>query len=309
MNLSTLSAYYGGLGLGADRQSGNFYGIYGGYHVCVDTSNLNNGQLSYVFSVTCGGAEPDETLLRQTVKGIKRVRNVSVVGHRVTVLLSFGSFGGQKRLDESKAALDAIVGILRQSGCQDCCQDCGNVTETAACIVKGIPVHLCHDCYSRQAEAVGQAALAEQRKPENLAGSAVGALLGSLIGVLAIVVLEQLGYVAVISGIIMAVCTLKGCEMMGGKMTRNSVIISVIIMVVMVLVGDWIDWALVVSSAWELDFVTSFRLVPVLLVEDALEGYWSNLLWLYLFTAVGAVPSILSYRKKQIDDASVYVMN
>lgn len=52
-------------------------------------------------------------------------------------------------------------------------------------------------------------AVAKQPKPENIVGGIVGALLGSLLGVLCIVVLGQAGYVAALSGVIMAVGVLK----------------------------------------------------------------------------------------------------
>lgn len=42
----------------------------------------------------------------------------------------------------------------------------------------------------------------------------MGALLGSLVGVVSIIIFSQLGYVAALSGVIMAVCTLKGYEML-----------------------------------------------------------------------------------------------
>ena len=58
---------------------------------------------------------------------------------------------------------------------------------------------------------------------------------------------QQLGYVAAISGAIMAVCALKGYELLGGKLTKKGVIISVVIMIVMTYVGDRVDWAITVS--------------------------------------------------------------
>lgn len=52
----------------------------------------------------------------------------------------------------------------------------------------------------------------EQRKkrPENVVAGVVGAFLGTLLGVVCTVVIGQLGYVASVSGLIMAVGALKG---------------------------------------------------------------------------------------------------
>lgn len=56
---------------------------------------------------------------------------------------------------------------------------------------------------------------AELGKKENVVAGVVGALLGSLLGVACIVLLGQLGYVAAVSGIVMAICTMKGYELLG----------------------------------------------------------------------------------------------
>ena len=78
-------------------------------------------------------------------------------------------------------------------------------------------------------------------------GGIVGALVGSLLGVACIVILSQLGYVAALSGVVMAVCTLKGYEIGSGKLSKRGIVISVILMLVMTYVGDRLDWAITVS--------------------------------------------------------------
>lgn len=306
MNVKELASYYAQYGLRVDPQSGNLFGSCGGYHVCLVTTNLSGKRLSYVFSVTCGGAGPAESALRQAINGNKAIKKVSVIRYRVTFEVRFKGLNEQRYLD---GALDEMVGFLRQLGCQDCCQDCGSVTETTTCVVKGAPIHLCQDCYNRQAMAIEQAALEKEGTPENVVGGTVGALLGSLIGVVAIIVLERLGVVSALSGIVMAVCTLKGYELISGKMTRKGTIISVIVMVVMVLVGDWIDWAVLISMTVETDILTSLSLVPLVVFdEEVVSSYLGNLALIYVFTALGAVPSILNYQKKQANATSVYVM-
>ena len=93
----------------------------------------------------------------------------------------------------------------------------------------------------------GNLAMLEQQnaqKTENLAGGIAGALIGSLLGVVCIVLLSQLGYVAAISGVLMAVGVLKGYEKLGGKLTKKGIVISMIIMVFMTYAGDRMDWAI-----------------------------------------------------------------
>lgn len=298
-------------GLKLDRQSGNLFGVRGGYHVCMVTDNPTNNQFSITFSVSRDGAAPDQTELRQAIKGIKSISGVTTAGYQAIFFFRGAGLSGKKTVETGGEALEEAIGVLRNLGYQDCCQGCGSVTATATCMAGGVPMHLCQDCYNAKSSMAGQNQQMENQKKENLVGGIVGALLGSLVGVIAIIILSQLGYVAAISGIIMAVCTLKGYELLGGKITKKGVIASVIVMLVMVYVGDRLDWAIVVSRELGMDFFTSFRAVPILMEEGMIDSgsYAGNLAMIYLFTAIGAVPTILGHLKKKAQANTVYVMN
>lgn len=137
---------------------------------------------------------------------------------------------------------------------------------------------------------------AVQEKRENVIGGIVGAFLGSLIGVAVIVVLEQLGYVAAISGIVMGVCAFKGYELLGGKLSKLGVVISVLIMIIMIWVGTRASWALVLQKEiyTEESFFTVFRLFDQVLDElkamgaDITSDFTKDLIMQYVFAAIGA---------------------
>ena len=135
----------------------------------------------------------------------------------------------------------------------------------------------------------------EQRKRrENVVAGVVGAFLGSLVGVVCAVVIGQLGYVASISGLIMAVCALKGYELLGGKLSKKGAAISLALILAMTYFAHRLTWAIALADALEgeLGIWESFRVIPQLLKDKVLEGapYWGDLALLYLFTLVGAVP-------------------
>ena len=136
----------------------------------------------------------------------------------------------------------------------------------------------------------------------------VGALLGSLLGVVCIIILSQLGYVAAISGVIMAVCTLKGYELLGGKLSNKGIAIACVLMLVMTFVGDRLDWAIVVSRSLGTDFFTSFRAISYLMAEGAIDSgsYVGNLVLLYLFVLLGAVPTVIGTLRSRKQSAKIY---
>lgn len=160
-------------------------------------------------------------------------------------------------------------------------------------------MHLCPECAGRMRNDVTLATRKKDGKSENVIGGIVGAFLGSVLGVICIIIFGQMGRVAVASGIVMAVCTIKGYELLGGKFTKKGVVISCLLMIVMTFVGNNIDWAIDIAEFFEVDIFSAFRGVIPLLQEGYLEAstYYYNLILLYVFTAIGAVPTVIGALK------------
>lgn len=138
----------------------------------------------------------------------------------------------------------------------------------------------------------------ERTRKENIVAGVVGAFLGSLIGVVCTVVIGQLGYVAAISGLIMAVCALKGYELLGGTLSKKGVAVSAVLILAMTWFAHRLSWAVALAIALEqeLTILESFRAIPYMLESGILESrpYWGDLVMLYLFTLLGAVPTIIN---------------
>lgn len=135
----------------------------------------------------------------------------------------------------------------------------------------------------------------KKQRRENVVAGVVGAFLGTLVGVLCTVIIGQLGYVASVSGLIMAVGALKGYELLGGTLSKKGAVISCVFILIMTYLAHRLTLAFAVTSALSIGVFDSFQLVPALVSEGILEAraYWGDLALLYLFTLLGAVPTIL----------------
>lgn len=204
-------------------------------------------------------------------------------------------------------SIQALTAFLHMTGFQNCCQVCGQDTPSS-CYISGSYMHLCPDCYGKIQHDTTLATSQNQSKHENVVGGTVGALLGSLLGVLSILLFSQMGYVAAISGVIMAVCTLKGYEMLGGKLTKKGIVISVVLMVLMTVVGNQLDWAIALTKEVDVDILTAFRVIPQLLKEEIIDlaSYFGNLIMQFLFVLLGAVPTIISNLKNRQVQGRIY---
>lgn len=135
---------------------------------------------------------------------------------------------------------------------------------------------------------------------ENVFLGIIGAFVGSLIGAICIVLLGQFGYIASICGVVMGICALKGYALLGKRMSVKGLIISIILMIIMVYLSNMVSYGLAVAEVFEVDKITGISAVHMLLGEGAIDSgyYFKDLIMLYLFTALGAVPTIKNYLKR-----------
>ncbi len=297
-------------GLSMDPNSGALYGRRGPYDVTVFAPNAS---YPYALSAVVSAIRPNAPLTKEEGQAfsanLKIVSGLTQNGSVIT--MSLKSTPNQRKLQEGlTAALDALISFLMQGGFQNCCQSCGRQDVVAPCYAGGAYLHLCPDCYANLQQQVAMNDAQKQQKKENVVAGVVGALIGSLLGVASIVILSQLGYVAVVSGIIMAVCTLKGYELLGGKLSNKGIIIGVAIMLIMTFFGDRVDWAIVVARELGIDFATAFQGISLLLEQEIIEAstYWGNLVLLYIFVLIGIVPTVLGAIRSRKEASRVYCL-
>ena len=77
------------------------------------------------------------------------------------------------------------------------------------------------------------------------------------------------------------------------KINISIFIITLIIMIVMIYVSNWITYAIAVADVYDVDFFTAFQATPeIIRVGDVASAYYKDLAMLYLFTALGAFSTI-----------------
>ena len=142
----------------------------------------------------------------------------------------------------------------------------------------------------------------EKAKPNNLLTGIVGAVLGAALGALSIILIGRLGFVSALSGLILAVCTLKGYELLGGKHNKLSLLICFALMAITPYLANQIDWALTIAKEFDCAFSEAFANVDNVIAfigAEAEKVYTSNLVMLYIFTALGAIGTLVDFFKKK----------
>lgn len=287
-------------GLRLDTEIGVLYGQRDGYQILVYPAP---GKDPYQLRVSVS-AVPGSSPLNQSQK-IEFIRDNPVVSLNQegnAVVMGLISEKNPDQLGSNlNRALTAMLSFLRTGGWQPCCDACGRTDTTSPYVLADSFLQLCPTC----AAVANQNSSAENQrqldKKENFPAGLLGAFLGSLLGVLAIILFSRLNLIAAISGSIMAACALKGYELLGGKMTKRGAVACLVIMIVMTFLGDLVDWAILLAMETDVNFLIILGLMPELLLGGYMEdsGYVTNLAMLYLFMALGAVPTIRSTLKEK----------
>lgn len=289
------------MAIGLQVEENMIFGERNGYSVLIYAAD---NRYPYLLTVSTSALPSTGIFLgkedkKQFVKDNKSVISLNQQGNVITMVVK-NTTKIDKLTEVLNEALNNMTDYLRTKGYEPCCQNCSQKTGTNPYVIGTSYVLLCQECGDRVNQDVSALAQQSLQKKENVIGGIVGALLGSVIGILCILFFSQMGRVAALSGVVMAVCTLKGYEMLGGKLTKKGMVISILIMLLMTYIGDRVDWALMivreVGTEWGIDFAIAFQIIPELLVEGVLDAgsYWGNIALLYVFTVLGAFPTIKS---------------
>lgn len=144
-------------------------------------------------------------------------------------------------------------------------------------------------------------------KKGNMALGIIGALGGSLVGVVLWLVLGMVGFIAGIAGFVMLKFALLGYQKLSGKMDKKGAVICLVIAAFMVFGANVLDYGISICKAY-FQFDASFDTVryvalnfsSLMTEHDMWGGFFTNLLIGYglsVWSSHSLIGAILSYRE------------
>ena len=253
-------------------------------------------------------SDPDNAALKAFLMNLqaenKKLRAVDTASYRFTLVFTGISFA-KKVPEVVNGVMEPILSYLVSNGYRTGCGCCGDATGSLNCwSVNGELIHLCDGCVEEVGQALKDAQAATKAKKGNFLTGIVGALLGAAIGCVAWVLIYKAGFIAGIAGLIMAVCAMKGYELLGGHLDRKGVIASIVILIAGVYLSNKIAWSWEfydVFKDYGLTFFDAFRNLGILMEElslasgeDLMVGYAKDLLIGYGLTALATITNIIN---------------
>ena len=288
------------LRLTPDENTPTVHGTVDGYSVIAtpggdDWSTFNESYWSFVFGVKKANTdEPlnndDFQILRKESKAIMTTKTDI---NRLVVTVN-GGLKKEKHEENLATAMAETIQYLQANGYVNSCEN-GHMGEPVSnAVIGGVYRNVCDNCYDEVVGFVHDAHEEELARKDNVFKGVIGALIGSLIGGAAIILFYKLGFVAAISGFIMAMATIKGYTLMGGKIDIKAIIIIAVIMIIATYLADRISWAMEIVDYFHVPFFEAFKYV-----HEAVEPsqYYKDLGILFLFVGLGSVPTLISAAK------------
>lgn len=284
-------------GLTAARGGAAFCGTRGEY-----TFLLLTEKKELIVSVLRGGENPEKVSFRDFVKARPELTGCKTAGTRVTFSLRSGATA-KSFAEKIHTLLPELLSYLHNNGYENCCEISRAAGATVGCMTNGVPQLLAPDLFAEVSRKAEQNERVRAETPENIGRGILGALIGGVIGAAVIVLIGQLGYVAALSGVVLGYCTIGGYRRGAGKLSAVGIAVSIVVMLLAVYLGNRVDIAIAAVQELDLTFGQAFAWMHELVDADA---YMENLVTLYLFSALGAVPAALNAHKVAREQGRVY---
>jgi hypothetical protein len=201
--------------------------------------------------------------------------------------------------------LNKLIDFAIMNNLVTCCSSCGEGIEVTPFLLGSTVIPCCKNCQLEIKNTIAEQQNNVQNKGNNVVGGIVGGFIGALLGSVLWIIIYQMNYIAAIAGLAIAVCCIKGYQMLGGKLNLLGVIITSIITILMVYLANHFSLAIDIYSEFKMDYYITFfdalKAVPDFLEEPSIrEAFMKDLLIGYLLTAIGS----FSYIKKAYREAN-----
>lgn len=284
------------MGFSFNQRSKILYGYKDGFSIVVNAPNYNE---PYRFAVSVSAKPSADGLTSQEIRQFKTENpGIDLEQKHNQMMMVLDREDNQMQLYKKlHKSINALISFLRLKGFAPCCMSCGQNVKTSVYSVgasyNDAYLSMCPACINKLKIKI---AYDNSQKHENIIGGIVGALIGSVIGMILILLCARIRVLPMLLGFITSICTFKGYELLGKKMTKKGLIISMFLVLMTTYISNRLDWAMLAATQLETDIVTAFRLVPYLLKEGLIDTFTFvfNLLALSVSTIGGAVFIIVS---------------
>lgn len=292
------------LNLKYDTKGKVMFGLYKGYEIVIQEHTRDS---VYYIGFPMRASDPEhygdiDVLTKELLENKKVINKAIYEDYCLRIHLNF-SFTANKDIQNIIDTLDKIEDFARNNYYNSCCELCGESANTSINLINTAPLRYCEKCSSETMATLEEAQTNFKNQKSQIISGIVGAFLGSLIGVALWVVVYAVGYIAAVCGVVLAVCTLKGYQKLGGKLDKLGITIAVVITMAMVFVANYISYGYEVYIAFkeieDINIFQGIQAVGFFLSEydDFRNSFIGDLIQGYFFTIIATATTFINAYK------------
>lgn len=208
------------------------YGSIHGYHTTILEQNATEYYISIGVDMNENEAEQVKIFLNDFTKKKKYIKKLECKSNTIICIIRINY---AKAIETIKLVLDEMINHLTNRNINSCCHHCNSKEMLAPYISYGEASYLCPSCSSKVEQQ--KLNVASEKKGNTVAGI-LGATIGALLGGILMVLILQTGYIAGIAGLIMIMLSIKGYQLLGGKIDKVGIIVSLVVCFVTIFIAE-----------------------------------------------------------------------
>lgn len=290
--------------LGIKKGSDNsFYGVVSGYYVLIENQLCNNTP-AYVLTINF---QVDSSVgkIVDLLTELKSINENKILETKCADGLLKVSFNGLIEESLLQKLIMNIIENLKENNIVSTCVHCGKKDFLSFYKYNGGISCLCSECGSKLIDTLEQ----QKNAANNYLVGFAGALIGSVIGSIAWILIGLAGFYASIAGYLIAFCSFKGYKLLKGKITVVGVIINVCTILLAFLFANYIGLFFELrKSLDELTFSVFNQIMPLVIKEPGvIKELLLNLGLGLLFIVLGSYKTIQTFfqEAKNKDSAEI----
>ncbi|MDS0524500.1 hypothetical protein NNC19_02345 [Clostridium sp. SHJSY1] len=286
-------------------KEGALTGLYRDYSISMGTLDIRS-DLSYIYIPV---KPPEDFNLETLILFLNNLggkfKGVSLATYEnCKIVLNYSpSLRNKGKKEIFLEIINVVINFCTVNGFVRCCEFCGESDNIAPILINNIVSHSCVNCKTEIKSVIANNRQAQREKSSNIVGGIVGSFIGALVGSIIWIIIYQMGYIAAIAGLAIAVCSIVGYEKFGGKLDIVGIIITSLITIVAVYLAQYFSLSIEIYDAYKYEgftFISALKSVPIFLENHNVSSvFWEDLIKGYALTIAGSVSYIhRAYKEK-----------
>lgn len=295
------------------RKGTYLYGVYKKFYITSNITDLTQAISTLVIKVSVNSnSENNKNKINEYLNSIDKnklgITFTQVNDYFCEIHISNGFEG--KMIKQANEFLPNFIDFLNKEKFESGCNVCGITYNLETYKLDESYCVLCNNCVNKIQQECEEEKNAIANQKSNIIPGIFGAIIGSLIGVFAWVVIYSLGYIASLAGLITVVFAMKGYAKLGKYLDTKGILISLLISILMIYIANQLSWTIQIIAMFsqtgvQLPFLHTFISLFDILKEleivsgenNIVSSFYGDLTIGYLLSLIVIIPYIVGLLK------------